>query len=346
MIYSEFVSTLGIKGSIEPRMANYIARNLDLCQTEEVKRFMFGKLRDFIVSIVNAGLASQLNWDQQPLIRIPRSVLMSHEGSEGIEKIKKEVIQSREKEKSFGKLADANKVVGRSTEMEKHYLRLTGDPDPSTIRPLSVLEKSLKYCMNKYRQNNDYVYIAEQLRSIRQDLTVQHIYNDFCVEVYQTHIKLALESGDWDNFIQVQTPLEELYKRGLGTFKDRCTFTCYRMLYLISVDDYPGLIGCISELDQDLFNSRDVQFAIRLWNLVMNKEWITFFEMFSLSSSYCKKAISLKIESFRDDALLTIAKCYRKLRLEDYRVLLCLDTDKETEEFLKAHDIQLSAKSQ
>lgn len=40
------------------------------------------------------------------------------------------------------------------------------------IRPLSVLKQSLKHVLNKYAKTNDYRYICDQLKAIRQDLTV------------------------------------------------------------------------------------------------------------------------------------------------------------------------------
>jgi hypothetical protein len=43
-------------------------------------------------------------------------------------------------------------IVGTSTELEKQYLRLTGeqkDRDPSLFRPLLVLKRSFDHCMRK-----------------------------------------------------------------------------------------------------------------------------------------------------------------------------------------------------
>lgn len=67
------------------------------------------------------------------------------------------------------------------------------DADPTTIRPLSILERAFPFVMNKYRANKHWPYISDQLRSIRQDLMVQSIRNDFTVLIYEENARLALE---------------------------------------------------------------------------------------------------------------------------------------------------------
>ena len=100
-------------------------------------------------------------------------------------------------------------MVGTCQKLEKNYLRLTSvsenslqtfffifvlqEADPATIRPLSVLERAFSFVMNKYRLNKDWPYISDQLRSIRQDLMVQLIRNDFTVLVYEENARIALE---------------------------------------------------------------------------------------------------------------------------------------------------------
>ena len=90
--------------------------------------------------------------------------------------------------------ADAQwKVVGTSTSFEKQYLRLTKAPDPAMVRPEPILRQALEYFKDRWKKDEiDYLYLLEQLRSIRQDMTVQHIKNKFTAEVYAINARLAL----------------------------------------------------------------------------------------------------------------------------------------------------------
>lgn len=67
-------------------------------------------------------------------------------------------------------------VKGTCTEVAKNYFRLTSAPDPAKVRPEPVLKQALKMLKHKWETKaSDYIYIDDQFRSLRQDLTVQRI---------------------------------------------------------------------------------------------------------------------------------------------------------------------------
>uniref|UniRef100_A0A0D2XWS8 SAC3/GANP/THP3 conserved domain-containing protein n=1 Tax=Fusarium oxysporum (strain Fo5176) TaxID=660025 RepID=A0A0D2XWS8_FUSOF len=89
-------------------------------------------------------------------------------------------------------------IIGTCEVLEKKYLRLTAPPVPSKVRPEHILRQTLELLKKKWKRESNYSYICDQFKSMRQDLTVQHIKNDFTVSVYEIHARIALEKGDID----------------------------------------------------------------------------------------------------------------------------------------------------
>lgn len=106
--------------------------------------------------------------------------------------------------------------IGESTTLEKPYLRLTTYPKREDVRPLHVLRCSLIHVKEKYRAEEDFEWTNAQMKSIRQDLTVQNIRDTFTLEVYETHARILLENGDLNEFNQCQTMLRSLTEGSLS----------------------------------------------------------------------------------------------------------------------------------
>jgi len=109
---------------------------------------------------------------------------------------------------------DGKGLVGTCLSIEKTYLRLTSAPLPENVRPLHILKISLAHVKQRYVNDEvqNFAWANEQLKSIRQDITVQESlrHTKFALEVYEVHARVSLEHGDLNEFNQCQTSIKSL----------------------------------------------------------------------------------------------------------------------------------------
>lgn len=203
-------------------------------------------------------------------------------------------------------------IVGTCQNLEKQYLRLTSAPDPSTVRPLDVLKRSLDKIVNYWKtvtQNRDYHYTCDQLKSIRQDLTVQFIRDDFTVHVYETHARIALEVGDHEEFNQCQSQLKTLYE--VVPSDDQYEFLGYLILYLIYTENTTELQQTLSRLPCDSYQHPAVDHALkvrRAWSLC---NYHKFFLLYKNAPAMSAKVMDWFVDRERKQAIKMIMKSYR-----------------------------------
>lgn len=202
-------------------------------------------------------------------------------------------------------------IIGTCKDLEKQYLRLTSAPDPSTVRPLDVLKKSLEMVLKYWQTSNnrDYHYACDQFKSIRQDLTVQFIRNSFTVLVYESHARIALETSDHEEFNQCQSQLKSLYE--YVPSDNQYEFLGYLILYLIFTENTTELQLTLSKLPCDSLKHPVIDHALkvrRAWSL---NNYHRLFSLYKKCPAMSAKIMDWFIERERRQAVKIIMKSYR-----------------------------------
>eukprot|EP00127_Corallochytrium_limacisporum_P000396 Clim_evm91s11 gene=Clim_evmTU91s11 len=102
-------------------------------------------------------------------------------------------------------------IVGTGQNLEKKYFRLTAPPHPEDVRSEEVLKTAMEFHLKRYKEQKSYEYTGEQLKSIRQDLTVQCIRHSFTIYVYEQNARISLENHDMEELHQCLSQLRHLY---------------------------------------------------------------------------------------------------------------------------------------
>ncbi|CAN0433393.1 unnamed protein product [Ectocarpus sp. 12 AP-2014] len=231
-------------------------------------------------------------------------------------------------------------IKGTSTKLEKDYLRLTQPPDPASVRPQYILEKSLENISAKWAKGGlDYIYACSQLKAIRQDCVVQRIKNAFTVQVYEGHARIALQQGDLNEYNQCQTQLQELYACGLEGSQEE--FTAYRVLYYLYLQTScsggsTGLQKILQELPAGE-QAPAINHALRVRKAVAMTDYHLFFSLYKTTPNLGQHIMQKLLKTMRVEALRRIIKAYRPtISLSFVLGELIFDRDEDGVAFLQA----------
>ena len=159
------------------------------------------------------------------------------------------------------KLFENLKIKGTCQEQEKPYFRQTEIPDPVTVRPEEVLKKALKNIEARYRNKEvEFLWVLDQLNSIRQDMKIQIIVNEFTIEVYEKNARLCLEAGDLQQYKICQGQLIDLYREGFPGNKHE--FYLYKIVYLTQNSEKFELNRFLKEMSPEDLKNEYVQIGI------------------------------------------------------------------------------------
>lgn len=200
-------------------------------------------------------------------------------------------------------------IVGRSQKLEKNYFRLTSAPNPDDVRPLEILRKTLDHLKKKWRTDANYTYICDQFKSLRQDLTVQHIKNDFTTNVYEIHARIALEKGDLGEYNQCQTQLRGLYKQNLGGHP--VEFKAYRILYFIHTCNRSDMNDVLSDLTPADKQEPAIKHALAVRSALALGNFHQFFKLYLAVPHMGAYLMDMFVARERLAALAAMCKAYK-----------------------------------
>jgi len=199
------------------------------------------------------------------------------------------------------------KIIGTSTALFKPFLRLTTAPEAWEVRTRQQLPISFRAVIKKWKEEHNYKWTCEQLKSIRQDLTVQGIRDEFMIEVYESHARIAIEASDHAEFNQCQSQLAQLYKDGRKS-ENQAEFAAYSIIYCLYTKNMTDMTKRLSQLSEDMAKDSLISDALKLRSHLSLGNYLGFFRIYKRSSTHMKLLVGKFIERERRKAISTIVK--------------------------------------
>lgn len=337
-------------------------RCFQACKNDREKDQIEAALKEKVQTAIEASILYSIDWDQEPLVTVtgkaasalwPKSFAAVED--EGLRKKQERAARFRNVEpvkkkkpviaQTFDQSVevmdwDEHTIVGTMTQLEKPYLRLTSAPDPSTVRPLPVLRKALEWLKGSWKSGRkDYPYLCDQLKSLRQDLTVQRITNDFTVEAYEVHARMALEAKDFGEYNQCQTQLRRLYATGMAGCQEE--FIAYRVLYLLGTKNPLEINRLMAELTPEQHANPVISHALEVRQaLALHNYHALLVQLRPACPNLGGHLMDVFLPRERTAALLTICKAYRpSVRLAWLCESIGLESMEVARAFLDGHNV-------
>lgn len=334
----------------------YITRAFQQCKNNEEMKNCQKELLKIMVNTIKLEDMYTKNWDIHPLPNITSNIIQDEPlNNSNLNKSKKintqPILKNYVENNStlyqyFGsgileKIESYKPIIGKCTDLEKDYYRMTEHPDCSQIRPEYILKKSFIMLIDKWKNKTaDYKYISMQFRSIRQDLTIQIIQNEFSVRVYETNAKIALESYDLPQFNQCQTALIPLYSMGIIGNKNE--FFAYRILYtsLYEKIEMSKIMSLINKKYTKKNYSFEVSHSIQILKSLNELNYFKFLILYTNAPNMGKYLIEPFLPRLRIKALQVIAYgYYSEINISFICTKLCFKTVEDCVTFIQSNNL-------
>jgi len=171
------------------------------------------------------------------------------------------------------------------------------------------------------------MWASEQLKSIRQDLSVQHVKSPLTVNVYETHARAALTHGppDMQEFNQCVTQLLDLYDAGLCPSSEaRHEFAALQILYNLYAQKRFNAASSALAIAVALksANSRAEDEARKLWEAVELNDILRFSRLYEKAGALFKAVLKPLVLYIHRQSLARHFKAARTLSVKDACQLL------------------------
>ena len=94
-------------------------------------------------------------------------------------------------------------------------------------------------------------------------MTVQQIRDEFMIEVYESHARIAIEASDHAEFNQCQSQLAQLYKDGKKS-DNQAEFAAYSIIYCLYTKNMTDMTKRLSQLSEDMAKDSLISDALKL----------------------------------------------------------------------------------
>eukprot|EP00960_Hanusia_phi_P052254 761356-Hanusia_phi.AAC.1 len=180
-------------------------------------------------------------------------------------------------------------IVGTCTEVEKRYIRVQSQPNPSTIRPENVLKLSLDAVKRREESGDEYEVCHEYYMSICQDLRIQQLEGGLTIEVRESFARCAMRARvgekkrlDSKTLGDCLIHLQALYEKNAGSGHE-VEFEIYKLLLWLGLsleheDSSLVVHGCLMSLNR-FVGQPAVKHALRIVSSVLTGDAATYFQL-------------------------------------------------------------------